>query len=155
MSHQAWRLPETPLALLPFVHLVTQLCLTLCNPVDCSLPGFSVHGDSLGKNTGMGYKGPGLWISTTKDKAAESRKLLRGRGFLFLLSLGAFVCSVVFWAWDILCLWLVMTAASLCLSWLYQYLTPLVIPECQSWLSKLSLSYEHSYWILTCVFLYF
>ena len=24
--------------------LVTQLCLTLCNPVDCSLPGFSVHG---------------------------------------------------------------------------------------------------------------
>ena len=24
--------------------LVTQLCLTLCNPTDCSLPGFSVHG---------------------------------------------------------------------------------------------------------------
>jgi len=23
---------------------VTQLCPTLCNPVDCSLPGFSVHG---------------------------------------------------------------------------------------------------------------
>ena len=23
---------------------VTQLCLTLCNPMDCSLPGFSVHG---------------------------------------------------------------------------------------------------------------
>ena len=21
-----------------------QLCLTLCNPMDCSLPGFSVHG---------------------------------------------------------------------------------------------------------------
>ena len=21
-----------------------QLCLTLCDPVDCSLPGFSVHG---------------------------------------------------------------------------------------------------------------
>ena len=52
MSHQAWRLPETPLALLPFVHLVAQLCLTLCNPVDCSLPGFS-DGDSLGKNTGL------------------------------------------------------------------------------------------------------
>ena len=31
--------------------LVTQLCLTLCNPMDCSLPGSSVHGDSLGKNT--------------------------------------------------------------------------------------------------------
>ena len=22
----------------------TQLCLTLCNPIDCSLPGFSIHG---------------------------------------------------------------------------------------------------------------
>ena len=24
--------------------LVTQSCLTLCNPTDCSLPGSSVHG---------------------------------------------------------------------------------------------------------------
>ena len=24
--------------------LVSQLCLTLCDPMDCSLPGFSVHG---------------------------------------------------------------------------------------------------------------
>ena len=24
--------------------LVTQSCLTLCNPMDCSPPGFSVHG---------------------------------------------------------------------------------------------------------------
>ena len=23
---------------------VTQSCLTLCDPMDCSLPGFSVHG---------------------------------------------------------------------------------------------------------------
>ena len=34
--------------------LITQLCLTLCNPVDCSPPGSSVHGDSPGKNTGVG-----------------------------------------------------------------------------------------------------
>ena len=34
--------------------LVTQSCLTLCNPVDCSPPGSSVHGDSPGKNTGVG-----------------------------------------------------------------------------------------------------
>ena len=32
--------------------LVTQPCLTLCNPMDYSLPGSSVHGDSPGKNTG-------------------------------------------------------------------------------------------------------
>ena len=36
------------------VHLVLQLCLTLCNPVDSSPPGSFVHGDSPGKNTGEG-----------------------------------------------------------------------------------------------------
>ena len=29
-----------------------QSCLTLCDPMDYSPPGFSVHGDSPGKNTG-------------------------------------------------------------------------------------------------------
>ena len=33
--------------------LVVQLCLTLYEPMDCSLPGSSVHGDSPGKNTGV------------------------------------------------------------------------------------------------------
>ena len=33
---------------------VAQLCLTLCDPMDCSPPGSSVHGDSLGKNTRVG-----------------------------------------------------------------------------------------------------
>ena len=34
--------------------LVTQSCLTLCDPVDCSPTCSSVHRDSLGKNTGVG-----------------------------------------------------------------------------------------------------
>ena len=34
--------------------LVTQSCLTLFDPMDCSPPGSSVHGDSPGKNTGVG-----------------------------------------------------------------------------------------------------
>ena len=34
--------------------LVTPSCLTLCNPLDCSPPGSSVHGDSPDKNTRMG-----------------------------------------------------------------------------------------------------
>ena len=34
--------------------LVAQSCLTLCNPTDCRLPGSSVHGESPGKNTGVG-----------------------------------------------------------------------------------------------------
>ena len=51
--------PETITTL--FIVYVLVLCLvaqpspTLCNPMDCSLPGTSVHGDSPGKNTGVGY----------------------------------------------------------------------------------------------------
>ena len=34
--------------------LVPQSCLTLCDPMDCSPPGSSVHGNSPGKNTRVG-----------------------------------------------------------------------------------------------------
>ena len=34
--------------------LVAQSCLTLCDPMDCSPPGSSVHGDSPCKNTRVG-----------------------------------------------------------------------------------------------------
>ena len=40
----------------PFTYklcLVTQLCLTFCDPLDCNPPGSAVHGDSSGKNTGV------------------------------------------------------------------------------------------------------
>ena len=37
--------------------LVAQLCLTLCDPMDCSPPGSSVHGDSPGMNAGVGCHG--------------------------------------------------------------------------------------------------
>ena len=33
---------------------IAQSCPTLCGPMDCSPPGSSVHGDSPGKNTGVG-----------------------------------------------------------------------------------------------------
>ena len=35
--------------------LGAQSCPTLCDPMDCSPPGSSVHGDSLGKNAGVGW----------------------------------------------------------------------------------------------------
>ena len=38
--------------------LVAQTCPKLCNPMDCSLPGSSVHGDSPGKNIGSGLPCP-------------------------------------------------------------------------------------------------
>ena len=31
-----------------------QSCMTFCDLLDCSPPGSSVHGDSLGKNTEVG-----------------------------------------------------------------------------------------------------
>ena len=37
--------------------MLLQSCLTLCDPMDCSPPGPSVHGDSPGKN-GSGLPGP-------------------------------------------------------------------------------------------------
>ena len=36
------------------VCLVAQSCSTLCDPMDCSWLGSSIHGDSPGKNTGVG-----------------------------------------------------------------------------------------------------
>ena len=38
--------------------LVTQLCPTLCDPMDCCPPGSSVCGDSPNKNTGVGCYAP-------------------------------------------------------------------------------------------------
>ena len=43
------------LSLFSVLCLVTQSCPTLCDPMECSPPGSSVHGDSPGKNTGVGY----------------------------------------------------------------------------------------------------
>ena len=40
------------------LHLVLQLCSTLCDPTDRNSPGSSVHGDSPGKNTGVGCPPP-------------------------------------------------------------------------------------------------
>ena len=34
--------------------LVAHSCLSLCDPMECSLPGSSIHGDSPGKTTGVG-----------------------------------------------------------------------------------------------------
>ena len=45
--------------------LVTQSCPSFCDSTDCSPPGFSVHGDSPGKNTGVGCHSvlQGIWVA--------------------------------------------------------------------------------------------
>ena len=52
--------------------LVTQLCLTLCYPMDCILPGSSVHGDSPGKNTAVGCHALLQGIFPTQDRTQVS-----------------------------------------------------------------------------------
>ena len=61
--------------------LVTQSCCTLCNPVDCSPPVSSVHGDSLGKNIGehchtlfQGSSQPRDWTQVFCTKADATKE---------------------------------------------------------------------------------
>ena len=50
----AWLFMQISQMLIYYLCLVAQSCLTLCNSMDCSPPGSSVHGDSPGKSTGVG-----------------------------------------------------------------------------------------------------
>ena len=61
----------------PCLCLVAQLCSTLGDPMDCSPPGSSVHGDFPGKNTGVGchafFQGiPPTWGSNPGLLQADS-----------------------------------------------------------------------------------
>ena len=62
---------------------VTQSCPTLCFPVDCSPPGSSVHGDSPGKNTGVGCHARLQGIFPTQGSTPG---LPHGRQILYRLS---------------------------------------------------------------------
>ena len=59
-QHNIW-LPFNPLVVPAsprYIHMlcwVTQSCLTLCDPIDCSPPDSSLHGDSPSKNTGVAW----------------------------------------------------------------------------------------------------
>ena len=79
--------------------LVAQSCLTLCDSMDCSPPGSSVHWDSPGKNNGVGchalFQGifptqglnPGLlhckWILLPSEPPGKPKTI--GVGNLYLL----------------------------------------------------------------------
>ena len=63
--------------------LVTQSCPTLCNPMDCSPPGSSVHRDSPSKNTGVGCHALLQGIFPTQE---SNQGLLHCRQILYQLS---------------------------------------------------------------------
>ena len=70
-----------------------QSCLTLCDPMDCSLPGSSAHGDSPGKNTRVSCQcpspgdlsDPGIKpVSLTSPVLASGFQLLINMFWLFV-----------------------------------------------------------------------
>ena len=61
------------------VHLIAQLCLTLCDRIDCSPLGSSVHGNSSGKNTGVGCQVLLQGIFQPRDRTQVSH--IAGRFF--------------------------------------------------------------------------
>ena len=56
---------------------------TLCDPRDCSAPGFSVHGDSPGRNTAVGC---GAFLQGIFPTQESNQGLLHGRWILYQLS---------------------------------------------------------------------
>ena len=63
--------------------LDAQSCLTLCDPMNCSLPGSSVHGDSPSKNIGVGSLSLLQGIFLTQE---SNRGLLHCRWILYHLT---------------------------------------------------------------------
>ena len=58
-----------------------QSCLTFCDPVNCSLPGLSVHGNSPGKNTGVGCHASSRGSSQPRDESCVSCNSFIAGGF--------------------------------------------------------------------------
>ena len=77
--------------------LVTQSCLTLCNTKDCSPPGSSVLGDSLSKNTGVGFHALLQLSSQPRDRTQAS--LIAGGFFTFWATRKAQISRLSFAVW--------------------------------------------------------
>ena len=107
------------------VCLVTQPCLTLCDPMDCSLSGSSVLGNSPGKNTGVGCHAflqgssqprDGTHVSQIADRffTIWARLLNKGVAFFGSLSILVSFWQLVSWSscfsWD--ALWKVLVTQS-------------------------------------------
>ena len=77
-----------------------QSCLTLCDAVDCSPPGSSVHGIFLGKNTGVGCHALLQGIFQTQGLNSDLLCLLN-LSFMFLAFAGGFFTTSITWeAWS-------------------------------------------------------
>ena len=55
--------------------LLAQSCPTLCQPMDCNLPGASIHGDSPGRNTWVGCHALLQGFSQPRDRTHHSLQI--------------------------------------------------------------------------------
>ena len=71
-----------------------QSCLTLCDPMDCSPPSSSVHGDSLGKNIDVGCHDllQGIFLTQGSNLSLLQSPALAGRFFTTNATSEALVC---------------------------------------------------------------
>ena len=79
----AWLFMQISQMLIYYLCLVAQSCLTLCNSMDCSPPGSSVHGDSPSKSIGVGCHALLQGIFPTQ---ASNSGLLHCKWILYCLS---------------------------------------------------------------------
>ena len=101
-------------------NLVTQSCLSLCDPMDCSLPGSSIHGDSPSKNTGVGCHGHLQEIFSTEKSnplATYTSSLVKFLlSFLTLLKIKLFSSC---WISIIFCTFWIAVLYQMCLSQIF------------------------------------
>ena len=73
------------------------LCLTFCDPMDCSPPGSSIHGDSPGKNTGVSCH---ALLQVMFPTRGSNPGLPHGRQILYILNhLGSCKYLIPFHNW--------------------------------------------------------
>ena len=77
----------------------------LCSPADCSQPGSSIHGNSPGKNTGVGCHALLQGIFLTQGSNSQSAATIRWVGELTSWPVPALLCHPPrFWAISFPCL---------------------------------------------------
>ena len=79
-------LPHPEIQTMLLLCSVTQSCPTLCNPMNCSLPGSSIHGDSPGNNIGVDCHGFLQGIFPTQGSNPHLLCLLHWQVDFFTLS---------------------------------------------------------------------
>ena len=90
---------------------VAQSCLTLCNPMDCNLPGSSVHGIFQARVLEWGaiaFSDSRLYFLPKSIISGSLQGFnpldLRLQGFIPFLFFGSTAPSVLLWFWPRLCL---------------------------------------------------